>query len=66
MEHRDTIIGDMETFAIFMLISLWGDRLHSSQLVIYIDNEGAKFSLIKGYWTQPYRCSLCIASARVD
>ena len=46
---RQNIIGELETLTVAMSLLLWGDIVSSSQLMIYIDNEGAKFSLIRGY-----------------
>ena len=62
-ENRETIIGEMETLSVSMSILLWGDSLHSSQLVIYIDNEGAKFSLIKGYSDSRPITAICALTA---
>ena len=60
---RKTIIGELETLAVSMAILHWGDRLHSSQLVIYIDNEGAKFSLIRGYSESHSITAICALTA---
>ena len=57
----------METLSVSMSILLWGDRLHSSQLVIYIDNEGARFSLIKGYSdSRPITAICALAAVALD
>ena len=32
-----------------MAYDVWADRLRKTESVSYIDNEGARFSLIKGY-----------------
>ena len=43
-EGRETAIGELETLAVAMPLFVWHQRLRSTQLVVYIDNEGAKFS----------------------
>lgn len=62
-ESRETIIGELETLAVAMAVLLWGDRLFSSQLVVYIDNEGAKFSLIRGYSASKAISAICALTA---
>ena len=47
-DQKQTIIGELETLTVALSLLLWGESLSSTQLMIYVDNEGAKFSLIKG------------------
>ena len=46
---QQTNIGELETLAVSVALLVWQDFLDSVQLVVYIDNEGSKHSLIKGY-----------------
>ena len=39
----------LETLTVAMAMKLWGKLVASSQVMIYIDNEGAQFALIRGY-----------------
>ena len=41
-------MGELEILTVALSLLLWGESLSSTQLMIYVDNEGAKFSLIKG------------------
>ena len=43
------MIGELETLAVAMALLLWAKHLDSAQLLVYIDNEGSRYSLIKGY-----------------
>jgi len=43
-----TGIGELETAAVVLAVQLWQERLMSSEWVAYLDNEGARFSLVKG------------------
>ena len=45
----ETGIGELEAIAVVLAMQLWVAHLVSSDCVIYLDNEGARFSLIKGY-----------------
>ena len=50
---RQTVMGELETLSVAVSLMLWGPSVASSKLLIYIDNEGSRFSLIKGYSTAP-------------
>ena len=47
--EQDVAIGELESLAVLIGLRLWDSRLASSKLLLFIDNEGARFSLIKGY-----------------
>ena len=66
-KDRQTVIGEMETLAVAVSLMLWGPSVASSKLLIYIDNEGSRFSLIKGYSTAPAITRICaLASNALD
>ena len=60
VQDRETIIGELETMAVVLSMLLWGRFTASSRLMIYIDNEGARFSLIKGYSTSRVITNICV------
>ena len=62
-DGQENIIGELETLAVAMSLLLWADLLESTQLMVYIDNESAKFSLIKGYSTSKKITSICALAA---
>ena len=57
------MIGELETLAVAMSLLLWADHLDSTQLMVYIDNEGSKFSLIKGYSVSRAITAICALAA---
>eukprot|EP00435_Cladocopium_sp_Y103_P004758 s4854_g1.t1 len=64
---RQTAIGELETLAVAMSLLIWGGELQSMQLMIYIDNEGSKYALIKGYSVSLAITSICaLASTCLD
>ena len=62
-DGRETIIGELETLTVALSLLPWGEYVCSSQLMIYIDNEGAKFALIRGYSDAPAITSICVLTA---
>ena len=63
MDGKETVIGELETLAVAMALLLWADRLCSTQLLVYIDNEGSRYSLIKGYSVSRSITSICALAA---
>ena len=63
MDGKETVIGELETLAVAMALLLWADRLCSTQLLVYIDNEGSRYSLIKGYSASRSITSICALAA---
>ena len=45
----ETVIGELETVAVVLAMLVWGTITASSRLMIFIDNEGARYFLFKGY-----------------
>ena len=43
-QGRKNLIGEFETLAVAIALKLWGKLVTFSQVMIYIDNEGAKFA----------------------
>ena len=65
LEGRQTVIGELETLAAAVALRVWHRILTSSKLLLFIDNEGARFSLIKGYSKAPAITSICSMVAQV-
>ena len=53
------LVGDRET-AIVLAMLIWGTITVSSRLMIFIDNEGARYSLIKGYAKSQVITNICV------
>lgn len=67
MTGGETIIGELETAAVGMSIDLWSDALSSQHVVFFIDNDGAKYSLIRGYSKSTMITRLCdVCSEMLD
>eukprot|EP00434_Breviolum_minutum_P016189 symbB.v1.2.014265.t1/scaffold1033.1/size247163/3 len=65
VEDRQTVIGELETLAAAAALRVWCRTLASTKLLLFIDNEGARFSLIKGYSKAPAITSICGMASRV-
>ena len=48
-EDQEQAIGELEAFAVLVALNLWGDLLSSRHLVSFLDNEGSRFLILKGY-----------------
>ena len=67
LEGWQTVIGERETLSAAVALMFWGSRIASSKLLIFIDNEGSRFSLIKGYSKAASITHICaLASSAVD
>ena len=42
------IIGELETLAVLVALKLWGRLLCSKHLMVFIDNEGCRYLILKG------------------
>ena len=45
----EVVIGELEALAPILALDLWADMCRSKHVIFYIDNDGARYSLIKGY-----------------
>ena len=59
-EDRETVIGELETLAVVLSMLIWGRATASSRMMIYSDNEGSRFSLIKGYSKSRVITNICL------
>ena len=60
---QETITGELQTLAVAMSLLVWENLSESVQLMVYIDNEGSKYSLIKGYSTSGAITAVCALAA---
>ena len=60
VDDRETVIGELETIAVVLAMLIWGTITASSRLMIFIDNEGARYSLIKGYSKSQAITNICV------
>ena len=59
--------GELETLSVAVALMLWGRDISSSKLLIFIDNEGSRFSLITGYSKAAAITHICaLASNALD
>ena len=62
-----TAIGELETVAVVLALRAWGAELAGKRLISFVDNEGSKFSLVKGYSDSPSITFLCgLTDATLD
>ena len=57
-ETKDQLIFEVETLAAVIAYILWTPLLKSQFCIMYVDNEGTKFSLVKGFSENPCVCKL--------
>jgi hypothetical protein len=48
-EKQEQAIGELEAFAVLVAYKLWHGFLTSRHVVTFIDNEGSRFLILKGY-----------------
>ena len=64
---NETVIGELETLIVALALQVWVSLLASRHMVFFIDNEGAKFSLIRGYSSsQAITCICDLAAQLID
>jgi len=60
-------IGELETLAVLLASNMWSNHLHGKRCLFFVDNEGARFSLIKGYSrSQVISCMCSLHTALLD
>ena len=62
-EGREQIIGELETLAVAVPIFLWPEKISWMRVMIYTDNEGAKYALIRGYSRSRPITTICAFTA---
>ena len=48
-QHQENAIAELETLAVVLAMKLWAPKLCSQHVVFCLDNDVARFGLIKGY-----------------
>ena len=62
---NETIIGELEALIVALALQGWVSLLASRHMVFFSDNEGAKFSLIRGYSLSQAITCICDLVARL-
>ena len=52
-EGQQQAIGELEAFAVLVAYKLWKQQLRSKHVVAFLDNEGSRFLILKGYSKNP-------------
>ena len=42
-------IGELETLAVLLAANIWRSYIGAKRILFFVDNEGSRFSLIRGY-----------------
>ena len=64
--QKKQIIFEAETLGAVVALAVWKDQIKFKRCVLYVDNEGTKFSLIKGYADNPTVDKLAQVFAAVE
>ena len=48
-EDQEQAIGELEAFAVLVAFHLWRQKLAKKHVVVFLDNEGCRFLVLKGY-----------------
>jgi ribonuclease HI len=60
-EGQTQIIGELEALAVLEALVIWSKEIKSKHVVVFVDNEGAKFAILRGYSRNP-RLSRIVAA----
>ncbi len=52
-EDQEQAIGELESFAVLVGLNLWKKQLSAKHLICFVDNEGARYFILKGYSGNP-------------
>ena len=47
-ENQEQTIGEVEAFAVYVGLKLWSKTLSSKRVVCFVDNEGARYLILRG------------------
>ena len=62
-EGQTQLIGELKALAVLVALKTWSKEISSKHLVAFIDNEGSKFSILKGYSKNPCLSEIVTAIA---
>jgi ribonuclease HI len=65
-ETQTQLIGELEALAVLVALRTWSKEIRSKHLVAFIDNEGSKFSILKGYSKNPCLSAIVTAISRAE
>ena len=52
-EDQEQAIGELEAFAVLVGLDLWKKQLSAKHMICFVDNEGARYLILKGYSGNP-------------
>jgi hypothetical protein len=47
-EGQSQLIGELEALAVLVALATWTSKIRSRHLVVFVDNEGSKFAILRG------------------
>ena len=59
-EEQEQAIGELEAFAVSVALHLWCEHVKSRHLVCFLEYEGSRFLILKGYPSNPTLTRLCM------
>ena len=65
-EGQSQLIGELEALAVLAALKLWSREIASKHLVVFVDNEGSKFAILKGYSKSPALTKIVTAIAAAE
>jgi len=48
-KEQQVAIGELETLAVLLAANIWRSYIGAKRILFFVDNEGSRFSLIRGY-----------------
>jgi ribonuclease HI len=65
-ENQSQLIGELEALAVLAALKLWTERVRGKHLVIFVDNEGSKYAILRGYSKNPCLSKIVTAIAQAE
>ena len=65
-EDQEQAIGELEAFVVLVAFRVWQDLVRSKHLLCFIDNEAARYLILKGYSKNPVLCNIVHHLAKVE
>jgi ribonuclease HI len=65
-EGQTQVIGELEAFAVLVALKRWKCEISSKHLVIFVDNEGSKYAILRGYSKNETLTKIVAAISRTE
>ena len=65
-EDQEQAIGELEAFVVLVAFRVWQDLVRPKHLLCFIDNEAARYLILKGYSKNPVLCNIVHHLAKVE